>query len=144
MSGGRADTNTHTHTSMQVGVYDCMRSDSESELGHQLSGILRNLNKQTCILVCLCMYVCLRSESESASHSSPLQLKGVRVISACMSARVRAGTTSLISVYSVRSFTGVHRDIKTQKTKPHCQHKKIHVKVMIEHQHLHSSIVSQY
>jgi hypothetical protein len=29
------------------------------------------------------MYDCLRSESESASHSSPPQLKGVRVISAC-------------------------------------------------------------
>jgi hypothetical protein len=27
--------------------------------------------------VCLCMYMCMRSESESASHSSPPQLKGV-------------------------------------------------------------------
>jgi hypothetical protein len=33
------------HTRMNVGVYDCMRSDSESELGHQLSGILREANK---------------------------------------------------------------------------------------------------
>ena len=54
------------------------------ELDHQLSGILRKPNKQTCILVCLFMYVCMRSESESASHSSPPQLKGVRVISACV------------------------------------------------------------
>ncbi len=30
----------------------------------------------------VCMYDCVRSESESASHSSPPQLKGVRVISA--------------------------------------------------------------
>jgi hypothetical protein len=64
-----------------------MRSESESELGNQLSGILRKENKQTCILVCL--YVCMRSESESASHSSPPQLKGVRVISACVCAHAR-------------------------------------------------------
>ncbi len=32
----------------------------------------------------VCMYDCLRSESESASHSSPPQLKGVRVLSACV------------------------------------------------------------
>ncbi len=66
---------------MHVGMYDCMRSE-KSELGNQLSGILRKANKQTCILVCLCMYMCMRSESESASHSSPPQLKGVRMISA--------------------------------------------------------------
>jgi hypothetical protein len=45
---------------------------------------IRKENKQTCILVCLSMYVCMRSESESVSHSSPPQLKGVRVISACV------------------------------------------------------------
>ena len=78
----------HTHTSMHVGKYDCMRSESESELGNQLSGILRKANKQTCILVCLCMYVCMRSESESASHSSTPQLKRERVISARARARV--------------------------------------------------------
>jgi hypothetical protein len=66
---------------MHVDMYDCMRSESESELDNQLSGILRKASKQTCILVCLCMYVCIRSKSESASHSSPPQLKGVRVIS---------------------------------------------------------------
>jgi hypothetical protein len=75
-------TNIHMqrHTSIYVGIYDCMRSESESELGHQLSGILRKANKQTCMLVCLCICMCVRSESESASHSSPPQLIGVRVI----------------------------------------------------------------
>jgi hypothetical protein len=38
-------------------MYDCMRSESEWELGNQLPGILRKTNKQTCILGCLCMYV---------------------------------------------------------------------------------------
>ena len=69
---------------MHVGLRDCMRGESESEFGNQLSSILRKANKQTCILVCLCMYVCMRIESDSASHSSPPQLKGVRVISACV------------------------------------------------------------
>ncbi len=85
------------HT-LHVGMYDCMRSESKSESGNQLSGILRKSNKQTCILVCLLMYVCMRSESESAWRSSLPQLKGVRAISACVSARVRAGTISLISL----------------------------------------------
>ena len=69
---------------MHVGMYDRMRSESESELANQLSGVLRKANKQTnVLLVCLCMHVYMRSESESASHSSPPQLKGARVISAC-------------------------------------------------------------
>jgi hypothetical protein len=75
------------HASTHVGMYDCMRSESESELGYQLSGRLRKVNKQTCMLVCLCMYMCMRSESASASHSSPPQLKSVRVISACVRTR---------------------------------------------------------
>ncbi len=82
----------HRHTSMHVGLHESMRSDSESEIVHQLSGILRKANKQTCILVCQCMYMCRRSKNESASHSSPPQLKGVRVISACVH------TISLISL----------------------------------------------
>ncbi len=65
---------------------------SESELGNQLSSILTKANKQTCIFVCLCMYVCMRSESESELHSSPPQLKGVRVISACLSASAHRDT----------------------------------------------------
>ncbi len=89
---------TLRHTSLHVGMYACMRSESESELGNQLSGILRKSNKQTYIRVCLCMHVCMRSESESASHSSPPQFKGVRVISARARVRVRAGTIALISL----------------------------------------------
>ena len=101
---------------MHVGMYDCMRSASESELGNQLSGILRKENKQTCILVPLCVSMIVRSESESASPSSPPQLKRVRVTHkfacchdgnsrVCESslhirarARVCPGTISLISL----------------------------------------------
>ena len=100
---------------MHVGMYDCMRSESKSMFGNQLSGILesefsnqcdnqlsgvlRKTTKQTCILVCLCMYACLRANSESASYSSPPQLKRVRVISAY--ARACSSTISLISLYCV-------------------------------------------
>ena len=42
---------------MHVGVYDCMRSESESKLCHQLSGILRKASNQTFILVCRWKYV---------------------------------------------------------------------------------------
>jgi hypothetical protein len=73
----RTNIYIHRHTGMRSGIYDCMRSDNESELANQLSAILRKANKQTCILVCLCMHVCMRSESESAAHSSPPQLSRV-------------------------------------------------------------------
>jgi hypothetical protein len=43
----------HKHTSMHVGMYDHMRSESESELGNQLSGMLKKASKQTSILVFL-------------------------------------------------------------------------------------------
>ncbi len=62
-------------------------SRRKRELVNQLSGILRKANKQiTNIYVHIHtsmhvgMHDCLRSESESTSHSSPPQLKGVRVI----------------------------------------------------------------
>ncbi len=79
----------HEHTQVYIWYVFLSRSDTESELGNQLSAILRKASKQICILVCLCLDVCMRSESESASHSSPPQLKGVRVISARGCARVR-------------------------------------------------------
>jgi IS4 transposase len=44
----------HRHTRMHVGMYDCMRSKSESEFGRLLSGILRKANKQKCMLACVC------------------------------------------------------------------------------------------
>ncbi len=69
-------------------MYDCMRSESESELSNQLSGMLNKINNQTCITVCLCMYMFIQSDRESASHSSSPQLKGVRVTSACVCVRV--------------------------------------------------------
>jgi hypothetical protein len=134
---------TYTHTSMHAGVYDCMRSDSESELGNQLSGILRKANKQTCILVCRCMNICMKSDSESASHSSPPQLKGVRVISAC--ARMLACWYYFANLCTVSVclpvHTVTHEETNTQatlKTQANtCQ-------AMIENQHLHSSTLSQY
>ncbi len=41
----------HKHTSMHVGMYDHMRSESESELGNQLSDILRKTNRKKKIYI---------------------------------------------------------------------------------------------
>ncbi len=51
----------------------------------------------------VCMYDCMRSESESASHSSPPQHKGVRVISACV-----PRSCMLIKVDKQKTDTVIH------------------------------------
>ncbi len=137
--------NTPENTSIHAGMYDCMRSESESELGNHLSGILRKTNKQTNVPVCLCMYVCMRSESESASHSSPPQLTGVRVISTFVCACVCAGTTSLISLLClfICRCTLWHKNTHTH-TQATLQTKANTFQVIIENQHFHSSTASQY
>jgi hypothetical protein len=90
--------------------------------------------------VSLSMYVCMRSESESASHSSPPQLKGVRVIYACARARVCSGTISLISLYCVCLFAGAHRDAHTHThTQATLKTLTNSCQEIIEKQHLHSS-----
>jgi len=62
---------------------------------------------------CVCCYYFVRL---SESHSSPPQLKGVRVISACARTRVYAGAISLISALClfVCLSAGAHRDTKAQ------------------------------
>ena len=52
---------------MHVGMYDCMRSESESELGNQLSGILNKTNKQTNMHNCVSVYACVYEERERIS-----------------------------------------------------------------------------
>jgi hypothetical protein len=134
---------------MHVGMHACMKSEGKSELDKQMSGILRKENKQTSILVCLCMYVCMRSESESASHSSLPQLNGVRVISACVCAHARLrwyyfANLSILSVclpVHTRSPWHKHTHTQTQatlKTQANTCH------VMIENQHFYWSTVSEY
>ena len=62
----------------------------------------------------VCMYV--RSESASVSHSSPPQLKRVRVISACVYARACMLVLFRSSLYCVCLSAGAHRDTNTQET----------------------------
>ncbi len=135
---------TYTHTNMNVGMYARMRSESESELGHQLSAILRKSNNQTYILVCLCMYVCMRSESESASHSSPPQHKvcewSLHVHArACVFRHYFANLTTLSVCLPVHTLTRTHTDTQaTLKTQANtCQE-------MIKNQHFHACTASQY
>jgi hypothetical protein len=122
------------HTSMHVVIYDCMGSESEQELGNQLSRILTKANKQTCM--CLCMYMCMRSEGESASHSSPPQLNGVRV-PAGVCARVWAGTISLISLLCLFVCRCTRWDTKTHiHTQATLETQANTRQVMMENQHL--------
>jgi hypothetical protein len=67
-----------------VGQIKLPVSRRNRKLGRQLSGILRKANKKINVFIythtkCMyvCMYDCLRSESESASHSSPPQQNSV-------------------------------------------------------------------
>ncbi len=92
-----------------VGQIKRPASRRHRELGNQLKGILRKANKQKTNIYSqrnasmhVCMYDCLRSESESASHSSPPQLKGVRVISTCARASV---LTAVVHAHKVDKQT---------------------------------------
>ena len=56
----------------------------------------------------VCMHDCLRSESESASHSSPPQLKGVRVISTSARACVLTAGVHAHKVDKQKTDTSKH------------------------------------
>ncbi len=130
---------------MHVGMYDCMRYESESELGNQLSGVLTKANKQTCILVCLCKYMCMRSESESTLVTLVTTAAQECASDLCMCARVCVCWYYFTHLWTVSVCLQVHTVTQThthtqatRKTQAYtCQ-------VMIENQHFHSSTVSQY
>ncbi len=66
----------------------------------------------------VCMYDCLRSESEAASHSSPPQLKGVRVVSACARACV------------LTDVVHAHKSAQTKNRYVHTHQCSIHTTVL--------------
>jgi hypothetical protein len=75
----------------------------------------------------VCMYDCLRSESESASHSSPPQLKGVWVISAYVRARVCWQLSCmLIKVDKQKTDTFIHI---SEAYRRQCFHRKKRKKI---------------
>ncbi len=88
---------------------------------------------------------CLRSESESASHSSPPQLKRVQVISTCVHARFRAGTVPLISLLClfVCGRTPWHKKHSHKHTQATLKTKVNTCHVIMDHQHLQSSTVQR-
>ncbi len=53
---------------MHVGMCDCMRSESESELGNQL--YTQKRKKQTCMPVCLCVYIRIFAGKKKYTHTS--------------------------------------------------------------------------
>jgi len=111
---------TYRFASMKVGMYDCMRTDRESEFSNKLSGILRQTSQQTCMLVCLWMYVCIRSESESASlvTTAAQGCASDLCMPRCVCASVRAGTISLLSLVClfVCRCTPWHMNTHTKNT----------------------------
>ncbi len=60
----------HTHTLTHSSLQSPQNASAEKQT---------NKKQNTCIYIHMCvfLYDCMRSESESASHSSPPQLKGV-------------------------------------------------------------------
>ncbi len=127
---------------MHVGLNDYMRSESEPELDNQLSGTLRKSNKQTSILVCLCIYVYEeRAHQRYTRHHRSSRMSGVICVSArmivCWYYFPNLSTVSVcLPVHTVtQTHTHTQATLKTQANT--CQE-------MIENQHSHSSTVSQY
>ena len=108
---------------MHVGMYDCMRSESESELGHQLSGILRKPHKQTCILVSV--YVCVYEEREQISVTLVTTAAQGCASDLCTCARARVCWYYFANLSTVSVCLPVHT--VTQK-----------------HSHTHTKITGQY
>jgi hypothetical protein len=139
-------THNYRHTSMQAGMYDCMRNESESELGNQRAGLLRQ-NKQTNMHTCVSVYVCVYEERERISVTIVTTAAQGCSCDLCMCAHVRVcwcyfANLSTVSVcLPVHTVTQTHTHTHTQatrKTQPKtCQ-------VMIENQQVHSSTVSQH
>ena len=74
---------------MHVGMYDCMRSASESELGNQLAGTLNKTNKQTNKHNCVSVYVCVYEERERISVTLVTTAAQGCASDLCMCARAR-------------------------------------------------------
>ena len=104
---------------MHVGKYDCMRSESESELANQLSGILRKANKQTCILVSVYIYVYTERERISVTLVTTAAQGCASDLCMCVCARVCWYYFADLSTVSV--CLPVHT-VTQQHTHTHKQH----------------------
>ncbi len=82
--------------SMHAGMYDCMRSESESALGNQLSGRLRKAN----IHICVSLYVCVYEERERISVTlvTTAAQGCTSDLCTCTRERVCAATTVTVSL----------------------------------------------
>jgi hypothetical protein len=117
---GEKNIHKHRHTSIRVGMYDCMRSEreSDSELGNELSGILRRRKMHTCVSVYV--YVVYEERERISVTLVTTAAQGVCEWSAAGAHR------------DTKTISHTHATLKTQANT--CQ-------VMIENQHFHSSTV---
>ena len=135
---------------MQVGMHDCMRSKSESELANKLSGILNKTNKQTNMHTCVSVYVCVYEERERISVTLVTTAAQACASHLCMCARVcvcwyyfaNLTTVSLhLPLHTVKQKTHTHSPSHTQAT---LKTQVNACRVMVENQHFHSGSASQY
>jgi hypothetical protein len=131
----------HTHTSMHVGMYACMRSESESECANQLSGILKKKKIHTCVSE----YVCVYEERERLSVTLvPTAVQGCASdLCMCVRARACAGIISLISLLCLFVYrcTPWQKHINTHTYRDTCQLVTYHT---IIHTSMHTLCVHVY
>ena len=97
-----------THTRMHAGMHDCMRSESESELGTQLSGILNKTNKQTNMHDCVSVYACVYEERERISVTLVTTAAQACASDLCMCARARVCSYYFANLSTVSLHLPVH------------------------------------
>ena len=98
---------------MHVGMYDCMRSESESELGNKLSGILRKTNKQTNMHNCVSVYVYVYEERERISVTLVTTAAHGCASDRCICARARVCSYYFANLSTVSLHLPVHTVTQT-------------------------------
>jgi hypothetical protein len=97
----------------------CMRSESESELGHQLSGILNKTHKHAYLCVCVC--ICLWGARANQRHTRHYRSSRSDLYM-CARARVCWHYFANLSTVSVR--LPVHTVTQKKHTRTHTSHTK--------------------
>jgi hypothetical protein len=117
---------------MHVGVYDFLRSESESELDNQLSGILSEANKQTNMHTCVSVFVYVCGTRANQRHNRHHRKSSVCECSLHVRARANVCWFCFANLSTVSVCLLVHtvtqKHTHTQTHKQHYKHRQIHVK----------------
>ncbi len=110
---------------MHVGMYDCLRRESESELGYQLSGILRKSNwykhAYLCVCVCMCVSGARANQRHTRHHRSSSVCEWSLPVCVCACVLVPISLISLLCLFVCRCTTWhkhtTHTHTHTSNTK---------------------------